>query len=209
MSTFKYGELEKDFISKADVTMARLVDRIGHIERAVEPDLFSALVSSIISQQISTKAADTVKERLDKLTGGVSSESLAGMTAEDIKSCGMSLRKAAYIHGVASSAVSGDIDFNSLHKMDDKDVIMTLSSLRGVGVWTAEMMLIFSLQRPDVMSYLDLGIRRGIMRAYGLKELSRSDFEVYRKRFSPYGSIASLYFWRLAGMENWESFIDN
>lgn len=209
MITFKYGQLEKEFISKADVTMARLVDRIGHIERAVEPDLFSALVSSIISQQISTKAADTVKERLDKLTGGVSSESLARMTAEDIKSCGMSLRKAEYIHGVATSAVSGDINFNSLHRMDDEDVIMTLSSLRGVGVWTAEMMLIFSLQRPDVMSYLDLGIRRGIMRAYGLKELYRSDFDVYRKKFSPYGSIASLYFWRLAGMDNWESIIDN
>lgn len=207
MDIFKYGEAEKAYLKKADENMARLIDALGHIERSVEPDLFNALVSSIISQQISTKAADTVKERLRIASGGITAENLCAMSLEELRACGLSGRKSEYISGIAAAKKNGTIEFNSLHSMNDQEVIDTLVSLRGVGVWTAEMMLIFSLQRPDILSYLDLGIRRGIMRAYGLKELSRDEFEKLRRKLTPYCSVASLYFWKLAGMDDWETIV--
>ena len=205
MEIFMYGETEKNHLRFSDETMNRLIGSLGHVERAVEPDIFKALVSSIISQQISTKAAETVKERLSQKAGGISAESISRLSFEELRSCGLSGRKAEYIMGAARASIEGEVDFNALYSMDDQEVIDTLVSLKGVGVWTAEMMLIFSLQRPNVFSYLDLGIRRGIMRAYGLKELSKTDFELLRAKLSPYCTVASLYFWKLAGMDNWES----
>lgn len=207
MEIFMYGETEKEHLCYADETMKRLIDSLGHIERSVEPDIFKALVSSIISQQISTKAADTVKERLLQKAGEISAESIYRLPFEDLRSCGLSGRKTEYILGAAKASIDGEVDFNSLHSMNDQEVIETLVSLKGVGVWTAEMMLIFSLQRPNVFSYLDLGIRRGIMRAYGFKELSKNDFELLRAKLTPYCTVASLYFWKLAGIDNWETVV--
>jgi 3-methyladenine DNA glycosylase/8-oxoguanine DNA glycosylase len=110
----------------------------------------------------------------------------------------MSVRKAEYIKGIAEAAISGEVDFGTLHTLTDEEIIKKLSSLRGVGVWTAEMLLIFSLCRPDVVSYKDLAICRGMMNLYGLKELPIEKFERYKKRYSPYGSVASLYLWALS-----------
>jgi DNA-3-methyladenine glycosylase II len=94
--------------------------------------------------------------------------------------------------------LSGEIDFNSLNNMSDSDIINKLTRLRGVGVWTVEMLLIFSLCRPDVVSYNDFGIRKGIMKLYQLNELNRNQFDIFRKRYSPYGTTASLYLWEIA-----------
>lgn len=94
----------------------------------------------------------------------------------------------------------GEISFANLKEMADEEIIDTLSSLRGIGVWTAEMLLLFSLCRPDVVSWGDGAIRRGMMNLYGLKTLSKEQFERYRKRYSPHGSVASLYLWALSGM---------
>ena len=110
----------------------------------------------------------------------------------------MTLKKAGYIKGIAEAAISGEVDFNKLHTLEDEEIIRKLSSLKGVGVWTAEMLLIFSLCRPDVVSYKDLAICRGMMNLYGLKELPKEKFERYRKRYSPYGSVASLYLWAIS-----------
>ena len=94
----------------------------------------------------------------------------------------------------------GDIDFSRFHEMPDDEIIEELSSLHGIGVWTAEMFLIFSLRRPDVVSWGDLAIRRGMMNLYGLRKLTKVQFERYRKKYSPYGSIASLYLWALSAI---------
>jgi DNA-3-methyladenine glycosylase II len=205
MSYFEYGELEKNHLMKADKTMEVLIEKLGHIERPVEPDLFGALVSSIISQQISTRAAETIKGRLLELIGQISSDSILGITIEELRACGLSGRKAEYIKNAALEIEEGSLDLNALKEMSDDEVISVLTSIKGIGIWTAEMLLIFSLQRRDVLSYLDLGIRRGIMRAYGFDELSREEFEKIRVKMSPYGSVASLYFWKLAGLDEWES----
>lgn len=201
MNYFKYTEKEIEYLKKRDEKLAEEIDRIGMIKREVEPDIFAALISSIISQQISTKAAITVKNRLIELAGEITPENIDGMELETIQECGMSLRKAGYIKGVAEAAISKMVDFENLHKLTDEEVVKELISLRGVGEWTAEMLLIHSLQRPNILSYKDLGIRRGIMKLYGLTELAKEEFEVYRERYAPYGTVASLYIWEISSRE--------
>lgn len=198
LNYFKYGEKEIAYLKERDRLLGAAIDKIGLIKREVTPDPFEALISSIISQQISTKAAITVENRLLDLVKKISAESMAGLSLEDIQSCGMSMRKAQYIKGVVDAAISKEIDFQSLKDLDDEEVIKKLTSLYGVGVWTAEMILIFSLERRDVVSYGDLAIRRGMMNLYGLDSLSKKDFDKYRQLYSPYGSVASLYLWKLS-----------
>jgi len=198
VQVFEYGRKEIDYLKGKDKKLGAAIDRIGIINRRIIPDPFTALVSSIVSQQISSKAADTVWNRLLSLLGSVNPENINELGLPEIQSCGMSERKAGYIKGIAEAAISGEVDFGALDALSDEDIIKRLSSLRGVGVWTAEMLLIFSLCRPDVVSYKDLAIRRGMMNLYGLKELPEEKFKRYRKRYSPYGSVASLYLWALS-----------
>jgi len=192
---FDYGQTEIDYLKRKDKKLGAAIDKIGIIQREITPDPFTALVSSVVSQQISKKAAETVWNRLCVLIKDITPESMAQVELSDIKACGMSERKASYIKGIADAALSGTVDFKKLHTLPDEEIILQLSSLHGVGVWTAEMLLIFSLNRPDVLSFKDLAICRGMMNIYGLKELPKERFERYRKRYSPYGSVASLYLW--------------
>ncbi len=198
MQFFEYGQREMAYLKSRDKKLGEAIDKIGFIKREINPDSFSALISSIVSQQISGKAAKTVQGRLDKLLGKITPENIMQADVSHIQACGMSQRKAVYIKGIADAAISGRVDFGSLHTLTDPEIIKKLSSLYGVGVWTAEMLLIFSLCRPDVVSYKDLAIRRGMMKLYGFKELSREEFEARRKLYSPCGSVASLYLWRLS-----------
>jgi DNA-3-methyladenine glycosylase II len=202
MPIFEYGQKEIDYLKKKDKKLGAAIERIGMVEREIIPDPFSALISSVIGQQISSKAAETVWNRLLNLLGQVTPETIASTELLAIQGCGMTLKKAQYIKGIAETAISGEIDFNSLHTLSDEEIIKKLSSLHGVGVWTAEMLLIFSLCRPDVVSYKDLAIVRGMMNLYGLKELPKEKFERYKKRYSPYGSVASLYLWAISVSNN-------
>ena len=194
---FEYGERELEYLRGKDKKLSAAIDRIGIIKREINPDLFSALVESVVGQQISNKAAATVRNRLYDLTG-LKAEKIYAMTTEEIQSCGMSMRKAEYIKGIADSDVNKIIDFGALKEKSDSEIITALTKLSGIGVWTAEMLLIFSLMRPNVVSYGDLAIRRGMMNLYGHKELPKERFLRYTKRYSPYGSVASLYLWELS-----------
>jgi len=198
MDYYKYGTKEIDYLKSKCEILATSITRIGMINRKISPQPFQALISSIISQQISTKAADTVWERLKELLGEVNAETIIEAKPESIQKCGMTNRKVTYIRGIAEAAKSGNIDFVRLHRLSDEEIIKKLTALNGIGIWTVEMLLIFSLCRPDVISYGDLGIRKGIMHLYGLESLSKKEFEIYRQQFSPYNTVASLYFWRLA-----------
>lgn len=198
MQIFKYGQNEIDYLKRKDKKLGEAIDSIGIIEREITPDPFKALISSIVGQQISSKAAATVWKKLNDLLGCITTESIDQADIAKIQACGMSHRKAEYIKGISKAAITGEIDFNLLHTQKDEEIINKLSALNGVGVWTAEMLLIFSLNRPDILSYKDLAIRRGMMKLYGLKELPKEKFERYRKRYSPYGSVASLYLWAIS-----------
>lgn len=198
MHIFVYGQKEITYLKKKDAKLGAAMDEIGIIQRELTPDPFTALISCIVSQQISKKAAATVWDRLDKSLGRISPKSIARANIQEIQSCGMSVRKASYIKGIAEAALTRGVEFDKLHTMSDEEVIRTLSSLHGVGTWTAEMILIFSLGRPDIVSFGDLAIRRGMQNLYGLQALSRREFDHYRINYSPYGSVASLYLWALS-----------
>ena len=198
MGTFSYGYTELDYLKKQDEQLGAAINRIGFIEREIIPDLFTALVHSIVGQQISAKAAVTVWNRLQQVCGTITPQSIAEIAVTDIKQCGTSMRKAGYIKGIGEAVMQGQLKIDELPGLSDAEIIKRLSALHGVGVWTAEMLLIFSMQRPDVVSWGDLAIRRGMMNLYGLQALDKAEFARYRQRYSPYGSVASLYLWRLA-----------
>lgn len=198
MHTFRYGEAETSYLRKRDKKLGAAIDAIGMIERELTPDLFTALVASVASQQVSAKAADTVWKRMEERFGAITADAIAAATADEIQQCGMSMRKAGYIKGIGDTVADGSLDLAGLRECSDDEVIDQLTALNGVGAWTAEMLLIFSMERPDVVSWGDLAIRRGMMRLYGKETLDRNTFDRYRKRYSPYGSVASLYLWEIS-----------
>jgi 3-methyladenine DNA glycosylase/8-oxoguanine DNA glycosylase len=199
MQFFAYGQKEIDYLHRKDKKLGAAIDHIGMIQRKVNPDVFSALIRSVVAQQISTKAALTVENRLcTLLSGQVIPETIVSAGLDAIQSCGISYRKAGYILHIADAALTGKVDFTTLYELPDAEIVKQLTTLTGVGVWTVEMLLIFSLCRPDVVSYGDLAIRRGMMKLYGKKQLTKEDFFKYRKRYSPFGSVASLYLWELS-----------
>ena len=197
---FRYGQTEIDHLKRRDKKLGAAIEMIGVIKREIRPDPFAALIMSVVAQQISSKAANAIRARLHTLLEEIRPDRIAETDVSDMQKCGLSARKAEYIKGIADAAVRGEIDFSRLHEMADEDIIDQLSSLRGIGVWTAEMLLLFSLCRPDVVSWGDHAIRLGMMNLYGLKKLTKEQFERYRRRYSPYGSVASLYLWALSGM---------
>jgi DNA-3-methyladenine glycosylase II len=192
---FKYGEIEIKYLKSRDERLAALIDRIGITEHVITPDLFTALVSSIIGQQISMKAAETVWRRIVEKFGVVTPQNILSVSPEELQSVGISMRKATYIRDAALRIQSGVLNIEALKTMSDEEVCAELSKLCGVGRWTAEMLMIFSLERSDILSYDDLGIRRGLMKLYSLERLERSEFEKYRRLFSPYATVASFYLW--------------
>jgi len=196
---FAYGTSETDYLARKDKRLANVIERIGSIRREVRPDLFDALMHAIVGQQIATKAQQTVWGRLVQALGQVTPATVDSMGAEDLQRLGLSFRKVGYMKGAARKVLQGELDVDALRHMDDASVSATLCKLDGVGVWTAEMLMLFSLQRPDVLSFGDLAIHRGLRMVYRHKRVSRERFEVYRRRFSPYGSVASLHLWAVAG----------
>ena len=196
---FAYGEAELSRLRQKDKRLCEVIDRIGHIDRAVDPDLFSSVVHHIVGQQISTKAQATIWQRMRDTLGEVNAETILTAGAPKLQGMGMTFRKAEYIADFAEKVHTGAFDLDAVEHMSDEDAIRALSSLKGIGVWTAEMILLFCLQRPDIFSYDDLAIQRGLRMVYRHRNIDRKLFEKYRRRFSPYCSVASLYLWAVAG----------
>ncbi len=198
MHFFKYGKREIEYLKGKDEKLAQAIDRIGMVKREVIPDLFTALINSIVGQQISGKAAATIWHRLNELLGSITADSIVRASDKDIQKCGMSHRKVSYIRGCAEAVLNGDLNIAELEFLPDEEVIRKLTSLHGVGIWTAEMLMLFSMERPDIVSWNDLAIKRGMCRLYHHENLTRKDFQLYRERYSPYGSVASLYLWEIS-----------
>lgn len=196
---FSYGDMETAYLKSKDKALGAVIDAIGHIDRAVDTDLFSSVVHHILGQQISTKAQQTLWARMQDGLGTVTAGTLLAAGRDIIQSFGTTFKKADYILDFASKVQSGAFDIEAVKHMPDKEAIDALCSLRGIGIWTAEMILLFCLERPDILSYGDLAILRGMRIVYRHRAIDRKKFERYRKRLSPYGSVASLYFWAVAG----------
>lgn len=196
---FEYGEQELDYLRRKDKRLCEVIDRIGHIDRAVDTDLFSSVVHHIIGQQISTRAQATIWQRIQDTLGAVNAETILSAGVSTLQSLGMTFRKAEYITDFAAKVHSGAFDLAGIWEKSDEEAIRELSTLKGIGVWTAEMILLFCVQRPNIFSYDDLAIQRGLRMVYHHRAIDRKRFEVYRRRFSPYCSVASLYLWAVSG----------
>jgi DNA-3-methyladenine glycosylase II len=196
---FEYGDKETEYLKRRDKRLGGAIDAIGHIEREVDGDLFSSVVPTIVGQQISSAAHKTVRTRLTNKLGEVSAEAVCAASREEIQTCGITFKKADCIKDFAAKVQSGAFDVDGLRSLPDADVISKLSALRGVGVWTAEMLMIFCLQKPDVMRFGDLAIHRGLRMLYRHRKIDRRLFDKYARRYSPCGTVASLYLWAIAG----------
>lgn len=196
---FQYTTKETDYLSQKDKRLGEAIQRIGPIQREADTDLFSSVVHHIIGQQISTKAQATIWQRMQEALGSVDAEHILAAGVPQLQKLGMTFRKAEYITDFAQKVQNDEFDLEEIWQKPDEEVIRELSSLKGIGVWTAEMILLFCMQRPDVFSYDDLAIQRGLRMLYHHRKIDRKLFAKYRRRFSPYCSVASLYLWAIAG----------
>jgi len=185
--------------------MARLIDTHGPCRLKINPrpDVFRSLAAAVLAQQISTAAAETIRRRVARAAGGgrfPNPRRFLNTPPDAISSCGVSAAKLASLRDLASRIDRGDIPrASALLARPDAEIVALLTATRGIGLWTAEMFLLFGLGRPDVCALGDFGLRKGFMRAFGMKKLpATSTFERGAKRWSPWRSVASWYLWRAA-----------
>ena len=190
-----YGQKEMDYLAGKDPVMAKLIAHYGHFKRGVEQTVFSSLITHIVSQMLSNKVGAVLNGRLHALVGAYTPEGILRQTPAAIKGIGISRRKADYIVGLARGTADGRYDFDGLEGMTDAEVVAYLCQIPGVGKWTAEMIAEFTLGRLDIFSYGDAALRGGMVKAHGFKTLSKLRFERYRKKYTPYCSVASLYYY--------------
>ena len=164
---------------------------------AQHTDPFRALVSAIISQQLSTKAAATIKARLDALVAPrLTPARIAAVSDDALRGVGLSRQKIAYVRDLCNRVTSGDLALDQLDEMSDDEVVMALTSVKGIGRWTAEMFLMFRLHRPDVLPVGDLGIVKAVQRAYGMRRVPTPErLTKLGEQWRPYRSVACWYLW--------------
>lgn len=196
---FDYGDIETEYLKSKDSRLGDAIEKIGHIYRTVDGDLFSSVVHNIIGQQISMKAQQTIWQRMNDTLVTVNADTIGSASIDELQSLGMTFRKAEYIKDFSQKILNGEFNLEAVENMSDEDAIATLASLKGIGVWTAEMILLFCLQRTNILSYDDLAIQRGMRMVYHHRKIDKKLFEKYRKRLSLYCSVASLYFWAISG----------
>lgn len=196
---FQYDQEVIDALSAKDPILGAAIAKIGPVKRKVTPDLFESLIKSIVGQQISTKAQETIWARMLDTLGTIAPEKLLSLKDDEIQSFGLSYRKVTYMKGAAEAIVTGKLNLSELDHLPDEAVIQKLSELKGIGKWTTEMLLTFSMQRPDILSWDDLAIHRGLRMLYHHRRVTKKLFNKYKRRYSPYASVASLYLWAIAG----------
>jgi DNA-3-methyladenine glycosylase II len=187
-----------DHLKKADVILASIIARVGPCKMAYRDPTFEMLARAIVFQQLSTKAAATIYRRLEEAAGGaLTPEAIQNLSVGEMRRAGLSRQKLGYIRDLAEHALSGKVNFARLPSMNDEEVIEALTDIKGVGVWTAHMFLMFSLRRPNVLPVGDLGVRMAIQRAYGKRKLpAPKQVEQIAKGWHPYCSYAAWYLWR-------------
>jgi DNA-3-methyladenine glycosylase II len=186
-------------LKESDPILGGLIEEVGPYKiRYLDPD-FETLVKSIVYQQLSGKVASTIFGRLSAAAGKgrLTPATALSLSPRKMRAQGLSRQKIAYIRDIAGRTLSGEVDFDALRQMPDDEVIRALTRLKGVGVWTVHMFLIFALRRKDVLPASDLGIRAAVRKAYGMEELPKSsEVEELGEKWRPYRTVASWYLWR-------------
>jgi DNA-3-methyladenine glycosylase II len=196
-----FGFLMKEAVAhlrRADPILAAIIDRVGMFRMEYREPTFDTLVRSIIYQQLSGRVARVIYGRLSAaLPGGISPEGVIRLRPERMRRLGLSGQKTLYIRELAKCSRRGRVCFEQLSELADEEVIVQLTQVKGIGVWTAQMFLMFALRRPDVLPSGDLGIRSAIRKAYGLEELPKPrEIEEMARAWRPYCTAACWYLWR-------------
>lgn len=183
---------------KKDLKLKKIIEMYDLPKWEKESDLFADIVESIINQQLSGKAAATIFGRFKKLFKNKfpKPQQILKIPDEKIRACGVSFPKIKYIKGLCQAIVNRELDLKNLSNLQDEEVIIELTKLKGIGRWTAEMILIFSLQRSDVFSTGDLGLRTAVSKLYKIDREDRIKIEKLSKKWSPHRSLACWYLWR-------------
>ncbi|WP_417734788.1 DNA-3-methyladenine glycosylase family protein [Rosistilla oblonga] len=183
----------------ADPIMAEIIEDVGPCTMRQEKDRFRMLVRSIISQQISTGAARSIRMRLEELVGpdGLTADNLARFSVDQLRTAGISAQKGKYLQDLTTKVVDGELKLQRIGRFSDAEIIDQLTIVKGIGKWTAQMFLIFSLGRLDVYPHDDLGVRSAIKKRYGLEDLpDHSTGHAIAAKWRPFASIASWYCWQ-------------
>ncbi len=184
---------------RADAVLADVIRRVGPFRLRLQTRRFESLARAIIAQQISGAAAQSIWERLCAVVrpGNVTPERLARLSDSTLRACGISPQKLGYLRDLQQQVLSRTVRLHALHRLEDDDVVAELVQVKGIGVWTAQMFLMFSLGRLDVLPHQDLGIRSAMQRLYGLEVLpDRWLCEQVASPWRPYATVACWYLWR-------------
>ena len=185
-------------LKKSDPVMRAIIERVGPCRIELGEPVFHSLAEAIVYQQLNGKAAVTIFKRFAALAGEpLSAEGIAKLTAEQMRSAGLSKQKSSYLRDMAQRAIRGELRFTQLPGMTDEEVIKHLTQVKGVGVWTAQMFLIFTLKRQNILPTGDFGIRMAMKKHYHKRKLPNPvQMEKIARPWEPYRSIASWYLWR-------------
>ena len=198
MTTIDYTKARR-LLSKRDPVIRGLIRRHGAcgLADAQHEDAFTALTHSIISQQLSTKAADTIARRFNALFQGPPTPAAVALVDDgQLRAVGLSSQKIRYMRDLCARIADGSLRLHAVNELPDEDVIQSLTQVKGIGRWTAEMFLMFRLHRPDVLPVDDLGILKAVQRAYGLRKMPRAErLTKIGESWRPYRSVACWYLW--------------
>jgi DNA-3-methyladenine glycosylase II len=185
-------------LKKSDPVLCAIIERVGPFRMEFGEPEFHSLAEAIVYQQLNGKAAVTIFKRFATLTGEpVTPQGILKLTDAQLRSVGLSKQKSSYLKDMAQRAASGELDFSRLAEMTDEEVIKHLTQVKGVGVWTAHMFLMFTLRRPNVLPTGDFGIQMAIKKHYKKRKMPKPmQMEKIAKLWEPYRSIACWYLWR-------------
>jgi DNA-3-methyladenine glycosylase II len=193
----RYWQQASRELARIDPVMNRLVETYAGVSIVSRGDPFTTLVRSIVGQQISVKAAESVWARLTEAVPAPTPQAILACTAERLRGCGLSARKVEYITDLAGHFAGGRIHVRRWSRMSDAEIVAELTAVRGIGVWTAEMFLIFNLLRPDVFPIDDIGLQKAIARHYSEgRRQERSELALIGERWRPWRTVATWYLWR-------------
>jgi len=197
MSAPQYWEQATRDLAERDAVLRGVIERFRGLALASRGDAFTTLARSIVGQQISVKAAQSVWERLGANVGAVSPASIARARKPTLRKSGLSGQKAAYLKDLASKFLDGTLDATGWHALEDEALIVELTQVKGIGRWTAEMFLMFHLTRPDVLPLADLGLQRAMRLHYNRgRALSIARMRKIGTVWAPWRSVATWYLWR-------------
>jgi DNA-3-methyladenine glycosylase II len=185
-------------LKKSDPVLCAIIERVGPYRMKQSSPEFASLAEAIVYQQLHGKAAETIYKRFVAAAGApLTPEGVLKLSDEQLRGVGMSKQKSAYLKDLAAKTASGVLDFSKLHEMPDNEVIKHLTQVKGIGLWTAQIFLMFSLQRPDVLPTGDYGVQAAMKRHYRKRKMPKpKDMEKIARAWAPYRSVACWYLWR-------------